>query len=91
MITILNRIFPGDISRLIYDILVKSYINNIVMGKIYLLELMMEKFIMIHKVHLYYNLSYNNDHNIINGILTTISEKYIVKQLYEFKSIFINH
>ena len=84
MLTILNRIFPNDISNLIYDLVIKSHINNIVVSKLYDVELIMEKFIRIHKPEVAYNLSLENDYNVINGIISNIYERFVVKKVYEF-------
>ena len=43
MITILNRIFPNDISEYIYNFVLYDYLNGTLIGKIIMIELMMEK------------------------------------------------
>ena len=43
MITILTRLFPQDISEYIYHLLIKDHINTILIGKLYLNSLIMEK------------------------------------------------
>ena len=88
MITILNRILPEDISRIIYDFAVKSHINNIMIGKLYLPELMMEKIIINFELNKCYNLWFVNDYRLIDTILSNIYNKYVVKNVYEFDSDF---
>ena len=90
MITILNRILPRDISCLIYDFVVKSHINNIMVGKLYLIELMMEKFIRIHKSDNFYTLNFDNDHNNINRLITNIYNNFVFKKVYKFDPRFLN-
>ena len=53
MITILNKIFPEDISKVIYNFVVQDYIQYVIVGKIYTSILIMEK-------------HYNNFYTIVN-------------------------
>ena len=43
MITILNRIFPEDISKLIYNFVIQYYIQYGVEGKLFIITMIMEK------------------------------------------------
>ena len=43
MITILNRIFPEDISKLIYNFVIQYYIQYVVEGKLFINTMIMEK------------------------------------------------
>ena len=53
MITILNRIFPEDISKTIYNFVIKDYIKYVIIGKLFTNSLIMEK-------------HYNNFNTIVN-------------------------
>lgn len=53
MITILNRIFPDDISKTIYNFVIQDYIKHVLSGKIFTNSLIMEK-------------HYNNFNTIVN-------------------------
>ena len=53
MITILNRIFPEDISKLVYNFVIQNYIQCVIEGKIFINTMIMEK-------------HYNVFNNIIN-------------------------
>ena len=53
MITILNRIFPDDISKTIYNFVIQDYIKYTLIGKIFTKSLIMEK-------------HYNNFNTIVN-------------------------
>ena len=53
MITILNRIFPEDISKLVYNFVIQYYIQYVIEGKIYTNIMIMEK-------------HYNNFSTIVN-------------------------
>jgi len=59
MITILNRIFPEDISIYIIDIIKKERKINICLGKIMYMELLMENFIKNHDLNKEYNIIYD--------------------------------
>jgi hypothetical protein len=61
MITILNRIFPQDISIYIYDIIEKERKTDICLGKIMYMELMMINFINKHDYYKKYNIIYNKN------------------------------
>ena len=65
MITILTRLFPQDISEYIYNLLIKDYINTILIGKIYLNSLIMEK----------YNTKFN-ELNVINNTIICYDPKF---------------
>lgn len=53
MITILNRIFPEDISNTIYNFVIQDYIKYVLSGKLFTKSLIMEK-------------HYNNFNTIVN-------------------------
>ena len=61
MITILNRIFPEDISIYIFNIIKKEIKINICIGKITYMELMMINFINRHDYYKKYNIIYNKN------------------------------
>jgi hypothetical protein len=65
MITILNKIFPEDISKIIYNFVVQDYIQYVIKGKVYTNILIMEK-------------HYNNFCTIVNvkGLLYDPSSSY---------------
>tara|TARA_Y100000996_G_C22224543_1_gene520979 strand:- start:206 stop:568 length:363 start_codon:yes stop_codon:yes gene_type:complete len=58
MITILNCIFPEDISIYIYNIIKKERKTDICLGKIMYMELMMINFINKHDYNKEYNILY---------------------------------
>lgn len=43
MITILNRIFPEDVSKTIYNFVIQDYIKYVLIGKLFTKSLTMEK------------------------------------------------
>lgn len=65
MITILTRLFPQDISEYIYHLLIKDHINTILIGKIYLNSLIMEK----------HNTKFN-ELNVINNSILCYDPKF---------------
>lgn len=53
MITILNRIFPEDVSKTIYNFVIQDYIKYVIIGQLFTNSLIMEK-------------HYNNFNTIVN-------------------------
>ena len=43
MITILNRIFPEDVSKTIYNFVIQDYIKYVIIGQLFTNSLIMEK------------------------------------------------
>ncbi len=86
MIPILIRLFPLDISRSIYEFALISYINDRTVGKLNLVELIMEKHIKIfYNNEMIYNLNMEVGHIMtIFNIINEIHNKYVVKYNYVF-------
>jgi len=88
MITILNRIFPEDISTEIYNFVIKRHVETIVYGKIYNIILAMENIIRKHQNNISRNI-YNltTDFGVlklINTNLMHIYNKFVIKKHYVF-------
>lgn len=83
-------LFPLDISRLIYEFALISYINDRTIGKLNLVELIMEKHIKIfNNNEMIYNLNMEFGHiNTIFNIINEIHNKYVVKYNYVFDAEF---
>ena len=91
MKTILCRIFPYDISEIIYNSLIYDYVNSALIGKINLIELMMLKITNIWNVEKnIYNLDYSEFKHIFE-MINSIQHKFIVKKFYQFDELFINN
>jgi hypothetical protein len=91
MITILNRIFPYDISQIIYNIAKNQHLNRILDGKLYLLVLVISKNIYQFKNHL--SISFINDADYISIIdvsdrIQSIYNRYIIKYGCKFDEEF---
>ena len=99
MITILNRIFPDDISQIIYNIAKNQHLNRILDGKLYLLvlviskniELVISKNIYQFKNHL--TISFISDADYISIIdvsdrIQSIYNRYIIKYGCKFDEEF---
>ena len=90
MITILNRIFPQDISQYIYNYVLESYIDSVIVGRIYIVELMMKKIIYYWSDTDYiYDIDILEFKTVVN-IITKINNKLIIKNLYSFDDEFKN-
>jgi hypothetical protein len=87
MITILNRLFPEELSRIIYNFVIKKHVDTIVYGKIYSITLAMEKIIKLHQ-HMPFRdicLIVNFDTlRHIDSNLTHIHNKFVITNHYEF-------
>jgi len=88
MITILNRIFPEDISTEIYNFVIKCHVETIVYGKIYNIILAMENIIRKHENNISHNI-YNLTADfavlrLINTNLIHIYNKFVIKKHYVF-------
>ena len=76
MLTILNRLFPEDISQHIINIIKNEHIKNLCINKCFVMEFMMEN--LINKY------SYNIEHNIIYDTTN-------IKQIYDLHNFVIKH
>lgn len=64
MITILNRIFPEDISKTIYNFVIQDYIKYVLTGKLFTKSLIMEKHYnifntIVNRKRMHYDVSVN--------------------------------
>ena len=76
MLTILNRLFPDDISQHIINIIKNEHIKNLCINKCFVMEFMMEN--IINKY------SYNIEHNIIYDTTN-------IKQIYNLHNFIIKN
>ena len=88
MITILNRIFPEDISFEIYNFAIKCHVDTIVYGKIYNITLIMENIIRKHQNNISRNIYILTADlavlRLINNNLIHIYNKFVIKKHYVF-------
>ena len=88
MITILNRIFPEDISIEIYNFVIKRHVDTIVYGKIYNITLAMENIIRKYQQCISCNIyMLTTDFAIlklINTNLMHIYNKFVIIKHYVF-------
>ena len=76
MLTLLNRLFPEDVSQIIINIIKNEYIKNLCINKCFVMELMMQN--LINKY------SYNIEHNIIYDTSN-------IKQIYDLHNFIIKN
>ena len=89
MITILNRIFPNDISEYIYNFVLYDYLNGTLIGKIIMIELMMEKINTTFYDNCVYNLNYSEFNHVYN-MINKINENVVKMNYYKFDCDFIS-
>lgn len=90
MITILNRLFPIDISKTIYNFIIQDYIKYILIGKLLTNSLIMEKHYnnfntIVNKKMIQYDVSVNYS-EILNvcKFLKYIKTHFIEKKYYSY-------
>lgn len=90
MITILNRLFPIDISKTIYNFIIQDYIKYILFGKLLTNSLIMEKHYnnfntIVNKKMIHYDISVNYS-EILNvcKFLKYIKTHFIEKKYYSY-------
>mgnify|MGYP001162924508 FL=1 len=92
MLTILNRLFPEDVSQIIINIIKKKYIKNLCINKCFVMELMMQNIInkysfdksyvifsdliYIKKIYDLHNFIIKNDNIMLNTIEDIINNYY---------------
>ena len=93
MLTILNRLFPEDVSQIIINIIKNEYIKNLCINKCFVMEFMMENLINKYNFDTYYNIVYDTSnikqiydlHNFViknnNSMLNTIED--IINNYYK--------
>ena len=93
MLTLLNRLFPEDVSQIIINIIKNEYIKNLCINKCFVMELMMQNIINKYSFDNYYNIIYDTSnikqiydlHNFIikndNVMLNTIED--IINNYYK--------
>ena len=59
MLTLLNRLFPEDISLIIINIIRNERIKNLCINKCFVMELMMQNIINKYSYDSYYNIIYD--------------------------------
>ena len=87
MLTILNRLFPPDISLLIMQNVVNDKVRNVVSPKIYITYFRMLKFINMYKLDedMLYDLKFNfTEIKEIYTILNNIQTRFIDFNYYEY-------
>ena len=90
MITILNRLFPEDISKTIYNFVIQDYIKYTLIRKIFINSLIMEKHYnnfntIVNKKMMHYNIGTNYT-EIVNvcKFLKYMKTHFIEKKYYSY-------
>ena len=76
MLTLLNRLFPEDVSQIIINIIKNEYIKNLCINKCFVMEFMMENLINKYNFDSYYNIVYITSN---------------IKQIYDLHNFIIKH
>ena len=91
MITILNRFFPEDISKCIYNFIIQDYIKYVLIGKIFQNSLIMEKHynnfnIIVNNKKLHYDVGTNYSEFVkVCKFLKYMKIHFIDKQYYNYQ------